>query len=719
MRAGRAIIAILTGLAQLGSGPPPAAHDLLPAAARSSDSNAGLTGDGLENYQRVVDYDLSVRYSAGDKKLFGEGKVTWQNRTPFAVRELWWHLYLNAFRNDRSTLMKESQGGRLRKDVFKDEKWGWIELTKLESRGADLLEERVFEHPDDDNLEDRTVMRTPLPREVPPGGSIEIQMSFEAQLPRVFARSGYGGTFSMVAQWFPKIGVLEVADDPAGGRAKKIARWNCHQYHATSEFFADYGHFKVAINVPHGFEVGATGKRVQTLDEGGTATYVYEQDRVHDFAWTVDPRFLRKERVFVAAKEVTPEETAEAAKLLGLEPKDLALGDVNVTLLLQPEHARFEDRYFRSAFAAIKWFGLWYGAYPYETLTVVDGPRLATGAMGMEYPTLITGGVRWPAPEDVASPEGVTIHEFGHQYWYALVGSNEFEESWLDEGFNTYSTGKVIDRAYPPFALVLAPDFPLTPWPNVRPTRADIDRIGTLASPTTDAIARPAWMYRNTLSYGVNSYPRTGLTLRQLELDVGPRTFARAMRLYHLRYRYRHPKGSDFIAAVEEVAGRPLTEFFERSVYSPGALDYGITELTSEPLGAPAGYLDDRKLVTRKEAKAIDREKKNAGERSYLTTVYVERIGEVVRPVVLEITFEDGSTKRETWDGNYRWTRFKYTTPSKAATARLWPDGEVVLDLARANDTRKPNSDTRPGVSWGGRAIYIVETLLQIAGAIL
>jgi peptidase M1-like protein len=680
-----------------------------------------FTGDGAANYQQVVDYDLRVELFPDDKKIKAEGSIRWKNTTALPTTDLWWHLYLNAFRNDRTTLIRESGGGKLRKDVFQRGKWGYIEVTKLAAGGQDLLEKRTFEHPDDDNEEDRTVMRTPLARAVAPGEEIAIDVAFEAKLPKVFARSGYGGTFFMIAQWFPKLGVLEVVKSPEDS-TKTAARWNCHQYHANSEFFADYGRFKVAITVPKGFEVGATGKRVSTEEAAGDRmTHVYEQDRVHDFAFTADPRFRRLERDFAPDRDVKKEEIAEVAKLLDLPESALELRKVHVTLLLQPEHAVFEDRYFRAAMSAIEWFGLWYGAYPYETLTIVDGPRLASGAMGMEYPTLITGGVRWPSSEKMAMPEGVTVHEFGHQFWYGLVGSNEFEEAWLDEGFNTYSTGKVLDRAYGPF--VYAPsifDVPLAPWfDGVRLDQTSAHRAGTLMSPTSDALVRPAWSYRSPLSYGVNSYPRTGLVLRQLERELGERTMARAMRAYHLRWRYRHPKTGDFIEAVEQVAGRPMSWFFDRAIRSPGAVDYAITELASEKTPPAAGVFEGGKIVTLDEAKAEEKKREAAGEKpDYETFVYAERIGETSYPVTLEIRFEDGSKKEEHWDGEYRWVRFRYVTKSRAEAALLHPAG-LLLDLDRANDSRTIEASLHPAASWAASILDLAETALQLLGGIL
>ena len=128
-----------------------------------------------------------------------------------------------------------------------------------------------------------------LPQPVPPGGSVTLDVEWKAQLPQVFARTGYKRDFFLVGQWFPKLGVYE----PAGLRGRSAGGWNCHQFHANSEFYADYGRFRVEITVPSRFVVGATGARVATRPgTDGTTTYVHEQRDVHDFAWTADPKFV-------------------------------------------------------------------------------------------------------------------------------------------------------------------------------------------------------------------------------------------------------------------------------------------------------------------------------------------------------------------------------------------------------------------------------------------
>src|SRR5207253_3000988 len=113
-------------------------------------------------------------------------------------------------------------------------------------------------------------------------------------------------------------------------------------------------------------------------------------------------------------------------------------------------HRGQADRWFEAAFQAITWYGLWFGPYPYHVLTIVDPEADADRTAGMEYPTLVMGATSWLAPPGdlYRGPESTVVHEFGHQYFYGLVGTNEFEEAWLDEGLNSYADGKVLDRGW-------------------------------------------------------------------------------------------------------------------------------------------------------------------------------------------------------------------------------------------------------------------------------
>src|SRR4029077_919378 len=266
-----------------------------------------------EHAARVVTYSIEVSLDSATHKLTGVEQVTWRNPSSDQVTELRLHLYLNAFRNSRSTFMRES-GGQLRDVDMPENGWGWIDLTKLAlADGTDLLKPAAYDAPDDGNEDDRTVIRVPLASPVGPGGEVRFTAAFTAQLPRVFARSGYAGDYHLVGQWFPKLGVYE----PAGLRGRQAGGWNCHQYHANSEFYADFGSFDVRITVPARFVVGATGRlQGKTPRPDGNVTWHYVQEDVHDFGWTADPSFVEVNGRFSGRRDVTEAEYAAAATLV-------------------------------------------------------------------------------------------------------------------------------------------------------------------------------------------------------------------------------------------------------------------------------------------------------------------------------------------------------------------------------------------------------------------
>ncbi|MGF1511255.1 MAG: M1 family metallopeptidase [Myxococcota bacterium] len=707
-----------------------------PAPEPPPQPSSNLGQAGFRNYEPVASYDLEAELDPELHRVQGYGRVVWRNTGHRPVRSLWWHLYLNAFLNNRSTFLKESKDG-VRPHRATTDSYGFIEILSLRGRPAggaaiedssrsefvDLMPFRTFEHPDDDNDQDRTVMRTDLPFSIPPGEEVELELAFESQLPHVVARSGYHGSFHMVSQWFPKLCVLEDSyrrvEDPRFGALDRFhePRWNCHQYHATSEFFSDYGRYRAALTVPEAWVVGATGvlQRVRKA-QSGFLTYEFEIDAVHDFAWTADRRFQRQERTFDAEQEVSSDELHEVSRLLGLPPEDLELTDVQVILLVQPEHSTYADRYFRAAFAAIKWFGLWYGAYPYPVLTIVDGPRGAGEAMGMEYPTLIAGGVTWPSPDPNGPPVGVTVHEFGHQYWYGLVGTNEFEEAWLDEGFDTYSSGKVMDRVFRPRRSVpRLGGVPLTPWfRHWQPTDSDLFKVGTRWMPDRDAVLRVSWNYESTRSYAVNSYLRAALTLLQLEELLGPSVMAQAMRRYHQEFRFRHPTSEDFMATVQQVSGRDLSNFFEESLRSVGRVDYGISRLSSISIPQLRGFAPaegNQALPTPVSGRP--------GAPRYRAEVTVTRYGEAVHPLTLQVTFTDGSTTGRSWDGRYRWARFEFERDVEVQHAELYSQSLQMLDVSPVNDSRTREPSAIAAISWFERGLALVMMVSDLIGALL
>jgi hypothetical protein len=663
---------------------------------------APASGALPEHAAEVVDYDIAVRLDSNAKRIVGRERIVWRNPSQDTVPDLWFHLYLNAFKSTRTTFYRES-GGRLRRDDMPEDAWGYTDVTSLKlADGTDLLKSMTYEQPDDGNGDDQTVARVLLPQPVPPGGSVTLDLEWTAQLPQVFARTGYKRDFFMVGQWFPKLGVYE----PAGLRGRAAGGWNCHQFHANSEFYADYGRFRVAITVPSRFVVGATGPRVETRPgSDGTTTYVHEQRDVHDFAWTADPKFVEVKDTFSADRDVTPAEYDAAAKLVDRPKDEVKLRDVAITLLIQPNHLPQARRHIVAAKNGLKHFGLWYGRYPYPTLTVVDPAPGAMGAGGMEYPTLITAGTsfvfnRWPL-DRLRLPEEVTIHEFGHQFWYGLVGTNEFEESWLDEGFNTYSTHKVDAASYPAMMELF----------GFRLLASEEDRLGNGLERRFDRIRTPAWGF-SPGQYSFNSYARSGLALGTLEAMLGEATMARVMRTYHERFRFGHPSSDDFYAVASEVSGRDLRDFFRQVIESPGVLDDAVIEVDSERVSPDRGVLEGpegRKTVT-----ARDTEKAAKDGALYRSTVQLRRLGEVTLPVEVTLRFDGGAPpEKRTFEPGARWARWRYERKERIVSAEIAPRP---LDLDRLNDARRVEPDRRAATRWSASLLFFVQQAIAFLG---
>ena len=329
------------------------------------------------------------------------------------------------------------------------------------------------------------------------------------------------------------------------------------------------------------------------------STHHYYAEDVHDFAWTTSPDFLDLDARF--------------------EHPDLP--DVDIRLLLQPEHAGQADRHIAATQATLKYFGEWFGAYPYDDLTVVD-PAWQSGTGGMEYPTLFTAGSRWLAPRTVDTPEGVTVHEAGHQFFYGVVGNNEFEHAWLDEGLTTFATARALDEFVEPsltstrfFGGFIPWVFDDIPWSRA----TDGNRwAGYRRNARMDAQATPTYRYWPGTA-GSITYNKTALWLHTLERHLGWPTLQRAMSAYYDAWRFRHPSPQAFFDAVGDAAGTDLRWFFDQVHGTAAVFDYGVDALTTRRAAARGFFEGDRRPVFDADAPAA------AG--LFETTVVVRRYG--------------------------------------------------------------------------------------------
>jgi hypothetical protein len=600
--------------------------------------------------RHIVDYRIQVKLLPETKGLDGRETVTWLNDSSVPVPDLQFHLYLNAFKNNRSTFMKES-GGSHRGFKLDEDNWGYITVKSLRIQGGeDLISLMEFIQPDDGNPDDQTVMRIPLPRPVAPQEKVTLEIEFEAKLPRVFARSGFADDFYMVGQWFPKLGVNQ------GGV------WNCHQYHANTEFFADFGVFEVEITVPKGYVVGATGERTKERDNGDdTVTYTHYQEDVHDFAWTACPDFVEfRERFSLLDPPVETE----------------------MILLVHRRHLNQEPRLLDSLKKGLEFYSRSYGPYPYRTVTLVDPPIKALAAGGMEYPTLFTTMALSFIPGGLRMPEMVTIHEFGHGYWYGIVGSNEFEEAWLDEGINSYSEMKAMAQYY-------GPDRSMIDLGPLKIGDADYQRLQVIPIFAWDPIVKNSWAFVSGGSYATNVYSKAALTLKTLENFLGEEVMARVMRTYYERWKFRHPTTNDFIDVAEEVSGRDLGWFFDQFFKTAGSLDYAVSSIRSREVAEPLGFFGGELLAPKPGKGGRDKDQ----EKVYRNEVVVQRKGELFFPQEILVTFEDGEEIRESWDGRERWKRFIYQRPVKLKSALLDPENKILRDVNFFNNSKVMKPD--------------------------
>ncbi len=591
---------------------------------------------------RIANYDIDVKLDAEKKMLSGKETIKWLNKSSDVINEMQFHLYLNGFRNSRSTFMEES-GGRFRSTTMEKGNWGFIEVKKIVLHsGEDVTAKMHYIQPDNENKDDKTVFSLPLSSPLNPGDSISLTIEFEEKLPEPpIARTGAKNEFFFVGQWFPKVGVYI---DGA---------WNCHQFHANSEFFADFGVYNVRMTVPEKNILGATGLEYDVKKNGdGTATHFYHAEDVHDFAWTTSPDYV---------------------EFRGREQ------DVDIRVLMQPDHKGQGLRHLEAAKLAVRYFQNWYGDYPFPNLTVVDPRRGAGQVGGMEYPTLITAGTTYGMPDDLRLVELVIIHEFGHNYWYHMLASNEFEESWLDEGINTYSEIKILHDIYGSGDAINLCGFQLNDL--------QLQRSGYISRPGSDPTVRKAWEYSSQGSYGVNSYSKPGLILTTLENYLGDLTMSKIMRTYVERWSFKHPKSQDFVNVVNDVTGKDFNWFFDQALYTSKKLDYSVDRVQTAEAKDNAGFdydvSDDH--IQSKDTKVASKEDTKG---RFESEVLVRRVGDFKFPVVLEVVFENGERVREHWDGEDLWKKFRYTKSSRLVSATVDPDSKIPLDVNYTNNSK-------------------------------
>jgi hypothetical protein len=399
---------------------------------------------------------------------------------------------------------------------------------------------------------------------------------------------------------------------------------------------------------------------------------VVHAEDVHDFAWTADPRFrVIEERI----------------------------DDVRVRLLMQPANAAQAPRILGALRAAMTRYANWFGPYPYAALTVVDPGPGGFGAAGMEYPMLVTVGTAWWVPSGLRIPEALTVHEFGHQYWYGMVANDEVNEAWLDEGINSYVEGVIMNETY-------GADRSYVDLFGLGVGAVALDRLRYLAAGDWDPIDTPSYKMLDRDSYQSTVYAKAALVLRTLDGVLGDARLRDALRTYADTWRFKHPTSRDWRALMEEHTAEELAPLFSQLFDGAGRLDYAVASIDVREVPALRPALDE-----------VAGGAPPAEPPRYRTEVVVERRGEVRMPVDIVVTFDDGSETREVWDGIGRWYRMDITGTHEGAIAAVDPDDKLPLDADRLNNSRMRTPATRGIIRLAGRwGLWLQGALLALSG---
>ena len=496
----------------------------------------------LFQWQQSVAYKIIADLDTLKHSLSAVEYLTYNNNSPNSLETLYVHLYANAYKDMNTTYAKEIKKlGEFGNKSFlksKESERGYIEIENVIANG-EMVRYEI----------DETIMSIFLDEPIASGDSIVLKIDFYLKIPKQFSRLGYQDHHYEMVQWYPKICVF----DRNG--------WHRDAYHAIGEFYGEFGSFDVEINLPSNYIVAATGEKIdeiykenkdslsypagnnidEKIETHKTKTVRFHAENVHDFAWICDPDFLVRQ---------------------------FEVDSINI-FVFAPKHNRINCENVETyAVDALKRYNKWYGKYPYKNLNIVNGYFRG----GMEYPNLVSIG---PADDRLTRDlENVIIHEIGHQWFYGILGSNEMDEAWLDEGFTTYTEIRYFEDKYgKENSLFKLPFIPPLPRRYYHKSVYYLTQTNNLEIP----ILSPAYEFIDVpISYINGAYSKPALFLINLEGILGKEKFDKILKRYFEEYKFTHPRTEDFMRICEEESGQDLKAIFYQFLNTTGFCDWRI-----------------------------------------------------------------------------------------------------------------------------------------------
>lgn len=513
-------------------------------------------------FQQTVDYRITVTLDDSTHTLKGEISMDYTNNSPDALSFIYFHLWGNAYQNNTTAFAQQQV--RLNRTRFyfarEDQLGGFNDLNfTIDGQAAAFsLDEN---NPDIGTLQ----LNQPLPS----GATITIHTPFELKIPASFSRLGHVGQSYQLTQWYPKPAVY----DQDG--------WHPMPYLDMGEFYSEFGNFEVTITLPDNYIVGATGtlttvseqaflaEKVKTTNlyleqlpedfVGGRAdfpkssstlkTLRYTAERVHDFAWFADKRFMvQKSQVELSSGQ-----------------------EVDTWVMFTEREAELWKNAIKYVDRAVLYYSELVGEYPYPQATALQSALSAGG--GMEYPMITVIGLSGTAQ----ALDEVITHEVGHNWFYGILGSNERDYAWMDEGLNSYYDHRYSEKYYGSSAFDFIPEF-LT-----RGTDMKLLELAYLyqARRNRDQAPQTTSDELSPVNYLLGAYEKPARALKHLEYYLGTETFDQLMQAYYQKWKFKHPQPKDFQQHLLE-ANPKLSWFFDGYLYSNQNLDYAISKIKQQ-----------------------------------------------------------------------------------------------------------------------------------------
>jgi len=509
---------------------------------------APLALHAQDYFQQQVDYSISVRLDDERHELHAHERFRYRNNSTVALDTIWMHLWPNAYKERGTALCDQlNRTGDLSLHFAKPEERGFIDSLDFDVDGTKAQWGYHKKHID--------IGWVKLPAPLQPGGSVTISTPFRVKIPDgKFSRLGHSKQAYYITQWYPKPAVFDATG------------WHAMPYLTQGEFYSEFGSFDVSITLPANYVVGATGllqdagerawmdslaaapysetqkfyldkQRVKLNafppSSEGTKTIRYMQDRVHDFAWFADKRFI------VRKSSVTLPRSGKSVTTWAMcTPKNALLWSDAVSYV--DESVRFYSEHV--------------GDYPYDACTAIDGTISAGG--GMEYPMITVIGNMG----DKQSLDNVIAHEVGHNWFYGILGSNERDHAWMDEGMNSFLELRYMRMRYPGSGFSIGiPGLKKAASHLSDPHRAQSELAYRLnARRNLDQSLSLSSDDFTSTNYGTCVYMKSALIMDHLMAYLGEEVMDKCLRAYYDEWSFKHPRPEDMRKVFERESDKNL-----------------------------------------------------------------------------------------------------------------------------------------------------------------